>query len=203
MVAPNRSWFPPEPLWEERTHSWELHMLWSEVFAYSLVCFSRLQIWSDQGTTYCVLFFALHTLISIDRKLGDHTYLTWNNEPSTGAATGHDQRWSRLKARLFLIIRSPQFLLWLLFTHSMTIYRWFLFRPFYGCTYVHSFFPLVTRKIDLFIFSLSLCWFEHLVFLVPFFFVFIHHWLRILVLFGFQFRTRLRGFLWDTHILQV
>jgi hypothetical protein len=42
----------------------------------------------------CVLIGVLFTAANLirPRKLGDHTYLTWNNEPSTGAATGHDQR---------------------------------------------------------------------------------------------------------------
>ncbi|OKL57172.1 hypothetical protein UA08_07704 [Talaromyces atroroseus] len=40
----------------------------------------------------CILIGALFTAANLikPRKLGDHTYLTWNNEPSTATATGHD-----------------------------------------------------------------------------------------------------------------
>lgn len=39
-----------------------------------------------------VSFSAFTHTKTISRKLGDHTYLTWNNEPSTATATGNDQR---------------------------------------------------------------------------------------------------------------
>lgn len=42
----------------------------------------------------CIMLGALFTIAYLvkPRKLGDHTYLTWNNEQSTAAATGRDDR---------------------------------------------------------------------------------------------------------------
>lgn len=34
------------------------------------------------------------TLTSFHRKLGDHTYLTWNSEQPSGVSTGRDNRFT-------------------------------------------------------------------------------------------------------------
>lgn len=59
------------------------------------VLFTAANLIRPRYDTLCMLFLAntyTNVMSIVNRKLGDHTYLTWNNEPSTGAATGHDQR---------------------------------------------------------------------------------------------------------------
>jgi hypothetical protein len=83
--------------WQEPVHGYRVCCRWRNLHCswcpFHGCAFDQTEVRNLNCYNFVVSYEMILTPFSILRKLGDHTYLTWNNEqPSTATASGRDPR---------------------------------------------------------------------------------------------------------------